>query len=54
MQCINCLSRDAKVPAKASVWERLFTPLLVPFYCNRCMTRFYLPSLVVLSRRFFS
>ena len=52
MQCIHCLSREAK-PVKGSVLELVFTPLVMPFYCVRCMTRFYVPSLVVLSRRLF-
>jgi hypothetical protein len=46
MQCLNCMSKDAH-REKISGWQWISAPLAVPVMCNRCLTSYYYPWLLV-------
>ena len=46
MSCINCLSQQAKTKRPQGV-QWLFTPLSWPVRCERCMTNFHAPTLML-------
>lgn len=48
MECLNCLSKDARVRRPLGVWDYLFSPLLLPVKCKRCLNQWRFPTVLVL------
>ncbi|HEX3654686.1 MAG TPA: hypothetical protein VHV55_02710 [Pirellulales bacterium] len=53
VQCLNCMAKDAR-RQKISGWQWIVAPLAVPVMCNRCLTSYYYPRLLILFERFHS
>jgi hypothetical protein len=47
MKCVECLSKNAR-RRKLEGWEWIFSPLVVPVTCNRCLRWYYYPTFMLL------
>lgn len=45
MRCLICLSKQPTRGLRPHGWQWLFTPLIWPVRCNRCLKAFYAPTL---------
>lgn len=50
LQCLNCMSKEAR-RLKLSLLQRLIAPLVVPVLCNRCLTSYYYPRMLIIMER---
>jgi hypothetical protein len=51
MKCLNCLSCDAQVDKmKPANW--FFSPIVLPVFCNRCITGYFVPTVAAVPHLF--
>lgn len=50
MQCVNCLSKEAKLRGVRG-WQWLWSPLVVELHCDRCLSNFYFPTIAWAAHR---
>ncbi|HWA97018.1 MAG TPA: hypothetical protein VG713_00935 [Pirellulales bacterium] len=48
MQCCNCLSQKARLE-RPYLFEWILAPIMAPVFCNACLKRYYVLSLVAVS-----
>lgn len=46
MHCLHCMSKEVR-RQRISGWQWLLAPLMVPVMCNRCLTRYYYPRVLL-------
>ncbi|HEY5315697.1 MAG TPA: hypothetical protein VIK18_24415, partial [Pirellulales bacterium] len=47
MECVNCLSKQARVRRPLTFWDYVWSPLILPINCPRCLQRWRFPTVLV-------
>jgi hypothetical protein len=47
MECLNCLSKQARIRRPLTFWDYFWSPLMLPVKCPRCLKHWRFPTVLI-------
>lgn len=47
MECLNCLSKQARIRRPLTFWDYFWSPIMLPIKCQRCLRHWRFPTILV-------